>query len=105
MPIIQALEAPGLPSAFACVGLRKVKEAVLLVHEAAAKQINSGALMADAWHHRSDAMSSVEFNRHFRGKAWVSVLDPAAGAVILRFIVKAAVGIFRDAICKMTDVM
>ena len=101
----QALEAPGLLALFAAVVSIIVKEAMYWYTKAAAKQINSGALMADAWHHRSDAMSSVgSFIGILGARIGYPVLDPAAGAVICIFIVKAAVSIFRDAICKMTDV-
>jgi cation diffusion facilitator family transporter len=70
----------------------------------AARKINSGAMMADAWHHRSDALSSVgSFIGIFGARAGYPILDPAAGVVICCFILKAAVSIFVDAVRKMTD--
>ena len=72
----------------------------------AAKKINSGALMADAWHHRSDALSSVgSFVGIFGARMGFPMLDPLASVVICLFVVKAAVDIFRDAISKMTNTM
>ena len=60
--------------------------------------------MADAWHHRSDALSSVgSFVGIFGARMGFPMLDPLASVVICLFVVKAAVDIFRDAISKMTD--
>ena len=71
---------------------------------AAAKKINSGALMADAWHHRSDSLSSVGALIGIAGsRMGYPVLDPAASIVISAFIAKAAYEIFMDAVNKMVD--
>ena len=81
-----------------------VKEIMYWYTRNAAKKINSGALMADAWHHRSDALSSVgSFVGIFGARMGFPMLDPLASVVICLFVVKAAVDIFRDAISKMTD--
>lgn len=70
----------------------------------AAVQINSGALKADAWHHRSDALSSVGSLVGIGGAMLgYPILDPIASVIICVFILKAAFDIFRDAIGKMTD--
>ena len=60
--------------------------------------------MADAWHHRSDALSSVgAFAGILGARLGFPVLDPAAGLVICIFIEKAALEIFRDASDKLVD--
>ena len=60
--------------------------------------------LADAWHHRSDAMSSVgAFVGIFGARMGFPILDPLASVVICLLIVKASVDIFRDAIDKMVD--
>ena len=60
--------------------------------------------MADAWHHRSDALSSVgSFAGIIGARLGFPFMDPIASVVICIFIVKAAVSIFLDAIGKMTD--
>jgi cation diffusion facilitator family transporter len=71
---------------------------------AAAKKINSGALKADAWHHRSDALSTVGAFIGILGAmmGWPA-LDAVASLVICLFIMKAAYDIFIDAIDKMID--
>ncbi|MCX7714650.1 MAG: cation diffusion facilitator family transporter [Clostridia bacterium] len=81
-----------------------VKEWMYRYTRAAAKKINSSALMADAWHHRSDAFSSIgSFAGIIGSKIGFPILDPVAGVVICIFICKAAVDIFKDALSKMTD--
>lgn len=69
-----------------------------------AKKINSGALKADAWHHRSDALSSVGALIGIGGaRLGYPVLEPIASLVICLFIFKASFDIFKDAIDKMVD--
>ena len=80
------------------------KEWMFWYTRAAAKKINSGALMADAWHSRSDAMATVgAFFGILGAKMGFPVLDSVAGLVICVFIVKTAFDIFRDAINQMVD--
>ena len=60
--------------------------------------------MADAWHHRSDALSSVGALIGIAGaRLGLPVLDPIASLVICLFIARAAYMIFRDAVNKMVD--
>jgi len=95
---------PGALALAAAVISIAVKEWMYWYTRTAAKKINSGALMADAWHHRSDAMSSVgAFIGIFGAIMGIAVLDAVAGLVICVFIVKAAFDIFKDAVNKMVD--
>lgn len=81
-----------------------VKEAMYWYTRSAAKKINSGALLADAWHHRSDALSSIgSFIGILGAKLGFPVLDSVASIVICLFIIKVAYDIFKDAIDKMVD--
>jgi cation diffusion facilitator family transporter len=60
--------------------------------------------MADAWHQRSDALSSVgAFVGIFGAQLGLPIMDPLAGVVICICIVKAAIGVFIDAVNKMVD--
>lgn len=60
--------------------------------------------MADAWHHRSDAFSSIGALVGIAGaRLGFPVMDSVASLVIFVFIVKAAYDIFKDAIDKMVD--
>ncbi|MCL2018254.1 MAG: cation diffusion facilitator family transporter [Oscillospiraceae bacterium] len=95
---------PGILALIAALVSIGTKEWMYWYTRAAAKKTNSGALMADAWHHRSDAMSSVgAFIGILGARLGFPVLDAVAGIVICVFILKAALDIFKDAINKMVD--
>ena len=99
-----SLTVPGTAALIAAVVSILVKEAMFHYTKAAAKKISSGALMADAWHHRSDALSSIgSFAGILGAKMGYPVLDSVASIVICLFIVKVAVEIFIDSMSKMTD--
>lgn len=98
------LAIPGLLALIAALISIIVKEAMFWYTRYYAKKIDSGALMADAWHHRSDALSSVGALIGIGGaRLGFPVLDSVASLVICFFIVKAAYDIFMDAIDKMVD--
>ncbi|MBR1739182.1 MAG: cation transporter [Ruminococcus sp.] len=98
------LKAPGMLALAAAVISIAVKEAMFHYTARTAKRIRSGALMADAWHHRSDALSSVgAFIGILGARLGAPVLDPVASVAICVFIEKAAVEIFMDAVDKMID--
>ncbi len=81
-----------------------VKEAMFQITKKSAKAVRSDALMADAWHHRSDAMSSIgSLVGISAARMGYPLGDPIAGVIICLFIVKAAYDIFSDAVSKMTD--
>lgn len=99
-----ALAVPGGFALIAAIVSIAVKEWMYWFTRAAAKKINSGALMADAWHHRSDALSSVgSFVGIGGAMLGLPVLDPIASVVICLFICKAAYDIFKDATDKVVD--
>ena len=100
----QTLEIPGLISLIAAVVSIAVKEWMFWYTRAAAKKLNSGALMADAWHHRSDALSSVgSFAGILFARIGFPVMDSIASVIISLCIIKAAYDIFKDGINKMVD--
>lgn len=100
----ESLAVPGLMALAAAVISVAVKEWMYWYTRAAAKKINSGALMADAWHHRSDSLSSIGAFIGIAGsRMGYPVLDSAACLVISIFIAKAAYEIFMDAVDKMVD--
>lgn len=100
----QMLEIPGLISLIAAVVSIAVKEWMFWYTRAAAKKLNSGALMADAWHHRSDALSSVgSFAGILFARIGFPVMDSIASVIISLCIIKAAYDIFKDGINKMVD--
>lgn len=98
------LEIPGMLALLAAVLSIAVKEAMYQYTRVYAKKYDSSALMADAWHHRSDALSSVGALIGIAGaRMGFPVLDPIASFVICIFIEKAAYDIFMDAVNKMVD--
>lgn len=98
------LAVPGMLALVAAVFSIAVKEWMYHYTVHAARRIQSGALKADAWHHRSDAMSSVGALIGIAGaRMGYPVLDAVASVFICLFIAKAAYDIFKDAIEKMID--
>lgn len=98
------LAVPGRLALVAAVVSILVKEGMFQYTKVNARRIDSGALMADAWHHRSDAMSSIGALAGIAGsRMGFPILDPIASVVICFFIEKAAYEIFMDAVNKMVD--
>ena len=99
-----ALPVPGLLALLAAVVSIAVKEGMFWYTRYHARRLGSPALMADAWHHRSDALSSIGALVGIAGaRMGLRELDPLASVVICAFIAKAAFDIFRDAVDKMVD--
>jgi len=81
-----------------------VKEAMFWYTMFYARKLNSSAFKADAWHHRSDALSSVgSFIGIGLAMIGFPIMDPIASLVICLFILKVAYDISRDALDKMLD--
>lgn len=69
-----------------------------------ARKINSAAFEADAWHHRSDALSSIgSFIGIAGAKMGYPIMDSVASVVICLFIFKVAYEVIKDAIDQMMD--
>lgn len=95
---------PGTLAVVAAVVSIAVKEAMFWYTTYYAKKLHSSAFKADAWHHRSDAMSSIGALAGIIGaRHGFPILDPIAGIVICMMILFVAVEIFTDAIEKMLD--
>ena len=99
-----SLVVPGILALVAAIVSILAKEAMYWYTKINAQKIDSSALMADAWHHRSDALSSVGALIGIGGaRLGYPILDPIASGIICIFILKAAIDIFLDAIDKMVD--
>jgi cation diffusion facilitator family transporter len=98
------LTVPGrLPLVMAIVSIG-VKEWMFHYSKSAAIKINSGALMADAWHHRSDALSSVgALVGILFARFGYPIMDSVASVIICVCILKAALDVFKDGLDKMVD--
>lgn len=100
----QSIEVPGMLALIAAIVSIVIKEWMYWFTRAAATKINSGALKADAWHHRSDALSSVGSLIGIAGaRMGFPILDPIAAVVIALLVIKAAYDIGKDSISKMLD--
>lgn len=98
------LQIPGILALVAAVVSIVNKEAMFWYTKINATRIDSSALLADAWHHRSDAFSSVGALIGIAGaRLGFPVMDSIASLVIFVFIVKAAYDIFMDAVNKLVD--
>ena len=99
-----AIEIPtALPLAAAVLSIA-VKEAMYRYTMYYAKKLDSSAFKADAWHHRSDAISSVgSFVGIALARLGVPAMDPIASLAICALILKVAFDITKDAIAEMLD--
>lgn len=98
------LVIPGVLPLFAALLSVVIKEGMFWYTRAAAKKISSGAMMADAWHHRSDALSSVgSFAGILFARLGFPVMDSIASVAISICIIKVAFDIFKDGFDKMVD--
>ncbi len=81
-----------------------VKELMYHYTKRTAIKIDSSSMMADAWHHRSDALSSVGSLIGIGGALLgFPICEPIASIVICIFIAKAAYDIFMDAVNRLVD--
>ena len=98
------IPVPGLLALAAAVVSIVSKEGLFWYTKKAAERLDSPALMASAWDHRADALSSVGALLGIAGaRMGFAIADPLASLVICVFIGKAALDIFRDAVDKMVD--
>lgn len=97
-------EVPEVIALVAAIVSIVVKEAMYWYTIRYANQFNSAALKGEAWHHRSDAFSSIGSLIGIAGARMGYVwLDSVASLVICVFIMKAAVDIFVEAMKKLVD--
>ena len=103
----EQLEAPGMLALWAALLSVLCKEALYRYTVIRGKALSSQALIANAWHHRSDALSSIGATIGIAGaillgQRW-TVLDPLASVVVGGMLVKVAVGLLRSSIGELTD--
>lgn len=100
----ESLPIPGMIALVAAIVSIAVKEGMFWYTRHWARVIRSSAFEADAWHHRSDAMSSIGALVGVGGSMLgYPVLDPIASVVICLFILKQGISIIYDALKKMLD--
>lgn len=95
---------PGKTALGAAVLSICVKEWMYHYTRRTAERINSSAMLADAWHHRSDALSSIGSLIGILGAILgFPICEPIASIVICIFIAKAAADVFFDAVNRLVD--
>ena len=98
------LVMPGVLALIASIISIISKEAMYQYTIRVSKKINSAALKADAWHHRSDALSSIgSFIGILGSRLGFKIFDPLASVIISLCIITVSIDIFKDAIDKMVD--
>ena len=98
------LEVPTFLPLIAALVSIAVKEGMFWYTMFWAKKMDSSAFKADAWHHRSDALSSVgSFIGIGLAKLGFPIMDPIASLIICLFILKVAFDISKDALDRMLD--
>ena len=98
------LTVPGYLALWAAVISIIIKEIMFHYTMCTAKKISSSSMEADAWHHRSDALSSIgSFIGILGSRLGLPILDPLCSILICILIVKASIEIFMQAIEEMLD--
>ena len=101
------LEAPGWVALAAAIVSLIVKEVLYRYTVVQGKRLESQALVANAWHHRSDAFSSIGTmvgigGAILLGNRW-TVLDPLASVVVGIMLVKVSVNLLRGSVGELTE--
>ena len=103
----EVLESPGIIALIAALLSIVLKEWIFRVTRKVAKEVDSQALEANAWHHRSDALSSIGTavgigGAVLLGQKW-AVLDPVAAVIVSIFIIITALKLIRESIGELME--
>lgn len=101
------VDSPGMLALWAAVASIIIKEAIYRYTAGKAEELDSSVLMANAWHHRSDAFSSIGTalgigGAIVLGDRW-AVLDPLASLIVSFFIVRIAFNLLRNGVSELTE--
>lgn len=97
-------KAPGILAIYAAIASIVAQEALYRYSIWAGKVMNSTAVIADAWHHRSDALSSVGTLVGVAGaRLAYPWLDPVAGLVVALIVLKIGIEIYLKAVEELVD--
>jgi cation diffusion facilitator family transporter len=103
----EPLSSPGKLALWAALLSIVLKEGVYRYSMVKARHLNSQAVEANAWHHRSDALSSVGTavgigGAIYLGPRW-TVLDPLASVIVGLFITKVAIVLLRNGLGDLME--
>jgi cation diffusion facilitator family transporter len=103
----EPMHSPGMVALYAAVASIIIKEILFRYTIVVGKRINSKVVVANAWHHRSDAFSSIGTvigisGAIFLGPRWV-ILDPVAAILVSFFIMRVAFFISFDSLAELIE--
>ena len=103
----QTLEVPGKIALWAALISIALKELIYQLTIRVARNVHSDAVAANAWHHRTDALSSIGTalgigGAILLGDHW-AVLDPIAACIVSIFIIIAAAQLLRNAVDQLME--
>ena len=103
----ETLQQPGVVALVAAIVSIVLKEWAYQFTVRVGRKYHSEAVVANAWHHRSDALSSIGTmigvgGAILLGDKW-AVLDPLAAIIVSAFIIKAAWGLVLQSVKELTD--
>lgn len=103
----ESLESPGVIALVAALLSIFAKELLYQYTVIRGRKLNSPALVANAWHHRSDAMTSIATligigGSMLLGQRW-NVLDPLAAVVVSVFILNAAFSLMKPGVDELLE--
>lgn len=103
----EQLEAPGMLAFWAAIVSIVLKELTYQYTVRQGRKLNSPAVEANAWHHRSDALSSIGTavgigGAVLLGDRW-TVLDPAASVIVSIFIIKVSLDLLKNGLGELTE--
>lgn len=103
----KTLEAPGMLALVAAVLSVLLKELLYRYTVYKGKNLDSQVVIANAWHHRSDAFSSIGTlvgisGAVFLGKSW-RILDPIAAVVVSFFVIKVAIQLLKPCLDELLE--
>lgn len=103
----EVLETPGLVALIAAAASIVIKEILYRYTVRCGKKVNSQVVVANAWHHRSDALSSIGVlvsvaGAMLLGGSW-SILDPIAATIVSVFIAKVAYSLLMPSLEELLE--
>lgn len=103
----EALEAPGWIALWAALLSILVKELLYQYTARKGRRLDSQVMIANAWHHRSDALSSIGAAIGIGGAIWLgqrwTVLDPLASIVVGLMLVRVAWQLLKTSVGELTE--
>lgn len=101
------IEAPGMLAFWAAILSIVLKEIAFQMTKHVGQKVNSQAVIANAWHHRSDAFSSIGTaigigGAILLGNQW-HILDPLAAAIVSFFIIKVSLSLLKSSVDELTE--